>query len=71
MKTRFSDYRKDTLEKNEKEEDEKEKDCLLYNKISKLTIVKRRKNEHLKNLTISNPAKKLTIITILFSKKKL
>lgn len=71
MKTEFPDDRKGAVEEEEDEEDGEEENCSLHNKMSKLTIVKKEKNKHLKSSTKSNPAERSTTITISFSKKKL
>lgn len=69
LKSRFLDNREDIMKKKWKKEHRKEKDCLSDNKMSKLTIMKKEKNKHLKHLTKSNLAEKLIII-IIFSLKK-
>lgn len=57
------------MEEEKKEENKEEKDCLLGNKTLKLTIMKKRKNKHLKGLTKSNPAEKSITIIIVSPKK--
>lgn len=54
MKAGFPNSRECIVEKENENKDEEEKDCSLDNKISKLTIVKIGKNEHLKGSTKSN-----------------
>lgn len=71
MKARFPNSREGTVKKEEEEENEEEENCLLGNKMSKLTIMKKRKNKRLKSSTKSNLAEKLIMITNLFLKKKL
>lgn len=71
LKARCSDGREGKMKKKEEKKDGKEEDCPLGNKMSKLTIVKKRKNKHLKSLIKSNLAERLTIIMIISPKKKL
>lgn len=71
LKAGFPDGREGTVEGEEKEKHGEEEDCLSYNKTSKLTIVKKRKNKYSKSSTKNNPAERLTTIMIFSPKKKL